>query len=433
MKNNSTVKDLCSYIAASPTSFHAVAETERRLEAAGFKAWTPDAAAAFGDRLYYAPSSTCLFAFAIGKKPAGKGKGLKLRLAGAHTDSPCLHIKPNPDMSNKQYLRLNVDVYGGPIVNTWLDRPLSIAGRVAVKEAKTGKPVMKLFDAKDPVLSIPNLAIHMNRDVNKGVELNRQTDILPLLGLASDGSDSNGAFVRFIAGKMKCKPEDIIDFDLFIYNTEAAAVQGINGEFLSSPRLDDLTSCHALLEAMKETPAAGTLNIAAFYNNEEIGSNTANGADSRTLPMVLENLYEALKLSHSTLNADILNGTLLSLDVAHALHPNMTGKYDPSVYALMGDGVVFKLNSCQRYINDLEVLAELEVLCEKAKIPYKKFVNRSDIAGGGTIGNMLASWLPMKGLDMGVPILAMHSSRETMGITDQDALIKLLCAFFSSK
>ena len=432
MKTNAVTKDLCSFIAASPTSFHAVAEAERRLKDAGYKSWTPDAPAAFGEKLYYAPSATCLFAFAIGGKPA-KNKGLKLRLAGAHTDSPCLHIKPDPDMSNKQYLRLNVDVYGGPIVNTWLDRPLSIAGRIAVKDEKTKKPVIRLFDAKDPVLSIPNLAIHMNREVNKGVELNRQTDILPLLGLSENGTDTKGTFVKFLAGKLKCKPENIIDFDLFVYNTEAASIQGLNGEFLTSPRLDDLTSCHALLEAMKETPAAGTLNIAAFYNNEEIGSNTANGADSRTLPMVLENLYDALSLSHSTLNADILNGTLLSLDVAHALHPNMTGKYDPQVFALMGDGVVFKLNSCQKYINDLEVLAELEVLCETKKIPYKKFVNRSDVAGGGTIGNMLASWLPMKGLDMGVPILSMHSSRETMGVTDQDALVKLLCAFFGSK
>ena len=185
------------------------------------------------------------------------------------------------------------------------------------------------------------------------------------------------------------------------------------------------------MTGITEKPAKGSLNIAAFFNNEEVGSLSANGADSRILPMLLESIYEALGRSRSSLNADILGGTLLSLDVAHALHPNMTGKYDPTNFALMGDGVVFKLNSNQKYINDLSVLAELEVLCEKNSIPFKRFVNRSDVAGGGTIGNMLASWLPMPGLDLGLPILAMHSARETMGTKDQEALIKLLTAFFT--
>lgn len=428
MKKNSIISDLSSYIAASPTPYHTVAESIRRLESAGFKAWNPAEAANFGDKLYFAPTPTALFAFSIGQKPAKKS--MKIKLAGAHIDSPCLHIKPNTDMPNKEYLRLNVDVYGGPIVNTWLDRPLSIAGCVAVKGAD-GKSEMKLFDAKDPVLTIPNLAIHMNRDVNKGVELNRQTDILPLLGLSKNGEDKDGAFAAFLAKKLKCKPTDIIDCDLYIYNAEPSTLQGMNDEFLTSPRLDDLTSCHALLEGIQATPKKGCLNVAAFFNNEEIGSLSASGADSRLLPMLLENLYLALGLSVRELNADLLKGSLLSLDVAHAYHPNMTGKYDPTSYALMGEGVCFKLNSNQRYINDLKVLADLELLCAEKKIPYKRFVNRSDIVGGGTIGNVLASWLPMPGLDMGVPILAMHSARETMGAADQTALVNLLTAFFA--
>ncbi len=427
MKKNTVIKDLSSFIAASPTPFHAVAEGKRRLEANGFKPWKPGEKAGYGDKLYYAPFDVSLFAFSIGAKPRSAKAGLKLKLAGAHIDSPCIHIKPNPEMKTKDYIRLNADVYGGPIINTWLDRPLSIAGQVAI--AGPDGPVLKLFDAKDPVVSIPNLAIHMNREVNKGVELNRQNDILPLLGLS--GSEKDGeAFTGFLAKKLHVKPEEILDLDLYVYNTEEPNFSGLNGEFFSCPRLDDLTSAHALLCALCEEPAPASINIAAFFNNEEVGSLSANGADSRVLPMLLESLYEALGRSKSALNGDILGGTLLSLDVAHAYHPNMTGKYDPTNYALMGDGVVFKLNSNQKYINDLGVLAELEVLCKNHDIPYKRFVNRSDVAGGGTIGNMLASWLPMKGLDLGVPILAMHSARETMGTNDQKALIDLLTAFF---
>ena len=427
MKKNTVINDLSSFITASPSPFQAVAEGIRRLEGAGFRSYTPGDAVSYGDKLYFSASGVSLFAFNIGDKPAGK-KGLKINLAGAHIDSPCIHIKPNPEMKNKGYLRLNADVYGGPIVNTWLDRPLSIAGCVAVKD-KAGKVSLELFDAKAPVVTIPNLAIHMNREVNKGVELNRQTDILPLIGLSDE--KAQGEFTAYLAKQLKVATGDIVDFDLYIYNFEQPCLVGIDNEFFSAPRLDDLTSAHALLAGIAEKPAKGTLNVAAFFNNEEVGSLSANGADSRILPMLLESIYEALGRSRSSLNADILGGTLLSLDVAHALHPNMTGKYDPTNFALMGDGVVFKLNSNQKYINDLSVLAKLEVLCEKNGIPYKRFVNRSDVAGGGTIGNVLASWLPMPGLDLGLPILAMHSARETMGTNDQEALIKLLIAFFT--
>lgn len=425
MKKNTVISDLSSFIQASPSPYHAVAEGIKRLEASGFKAWEPGCPVSFGDRFYYADKKLSLFAFNIGAKPAAKS-GLKLKLAGAHIDSPCIHIKPNPDMKCKEYLRLNADVYGGAIVNTWLDRPLSIAGSVAV-EGKSGAELV-LFDAKEPIVTIPNLAIHMNREVNKGVELNRQTDILPLIGLSA--KDSGNEFVAYIAKKMKVKPEDIVDFDLYIYSAEEPNISGLNGEFFCAPRLDDLTSAHALLSGISVTPQKGCLNVAAFFNNEEVGSLTANGADSRVLPMLLESIYESLSLCLSTLNADILRGTLLSLDVAHAYHPNMNSKYDPTNFALTGDGVVFKLNSNQKYLNDLQVLADLELLCKKNGIPYKRFVNRSDVAGGGTIGNMLASWLPMAGLDLGLPILAMHSARETMGTADQEALIALLTAFF---
>ena len=422
-----TAKKLAAYIKESPTAYHAVAAGIKRLEEAGFTAWSPVSGEMVrpGAKFWYSPYPTCLFAFVI-----GKGEGM-LKLAGAHTDSPCFHIKPNPDCPQQTYLRLNTDIYGGPIHNSWLDRPLSIAGSVALRDGDNATPKLRLVDLKAPVLTIPNLAIHMNRDANKGHEWNPQTELLPLLGM-KDKNDKEAGFVKLLAKKLKVKAEDILDFDLYVYNTEDALFQGMNEEFLSAPRLDNLTSCYALLEGLCEAGIPDGISVIALYDNEEIGSLTARGADSRTLPMLLENIYEALGKSRSEMNADILAGTLLSVDVAHAMHPNFPGKNDPTNIALMNDGVIFKLNSNQKYINNLETLSRLELLCEKEQIPYKKYVNRSDVAGGGTIGNRMASHLPMCGLDMGAPLLAMHSAREMMGVKDQLALQKLVTSFFTN-
>ena len=421
------MKKLADYIKESPTAYHAVAAGIKRLSAAGFIEWSPMAAEAVkpGAKFWYSPYPTCLFAFVI-----GKNKGM-LKLAGAHTDSPCFHIKPNPDCPQQLYLRLNTDVYGGPIYNSWLDRPLSIAGSVALRDGDTAIPKLRLVDLKAPVLTIPNLAIHMNHDANKGHEWNPQTELLPLLGM-KDEKDQDAGFVKFLAKKLKVKVSDILDFDLFVYNTEDALLQGMNEEFLSAPRLDNLTSCFALLEGLCNAEEPDGISVIALYDNEEVGSLTARGADSRTLPMLLENIYEALGKSRSEMNADILAGTLLSVDVAHAMHPNFVGKNDPTNFACLNEGVVFKLNSNQKYINNLETLSRLELLCEKEQIPYKKYVNRSDVAGGGTIGNRMASHLPMCGLDMGVPLLAMHSARELMGVKDQFALQNLITSFFTN-
>ena len=421
------MKKLADYVRKSPTAYHAVATAVKQLSATGFMEWSPLAAEAVkpGAKLWYSPYPTCLFAFVIGKK-----EGI-LKLAGAHTDSPCFHIKPNPDCPQQLYLRLNTDVYGGPIYNSWLDRPLSIAGSVALRDGDTAIPKLRLVDLKAPVLTIPNLAIHMNHDANKGHEWNPQTELLPLLGM-KDEKDQDAGFVKFLAKKLKVKVSDILDFDLFVYNTEDALLQGMNEEFLSAPRLDNLTSCFALLEGLCNAEEPDGISVIALYDNEEVGSLTARGADSRTLPMLLENIYEALGKSRSEMNADILAGTLLSVDVAHAMHPNFVGKNDPTNFACLNEGVVFKLNSNQKYINNLETLSRLELLCEKEQIPYKKYVNRSDVAGGGTIGNRMASHLPMCGLDMGVPLLAMHSAREMMGVKDQFALQNLITSFFTN-
>ena len=427
MRKKEVMKKLADYVRKSPTAYHAVATAVKQLSATGFMEWSPLAAEAVkpGAKLWYSPYPTCLFAFVIGKK-----EGI-LKLAGAHTDSPCFHIKPNPDCPQQLYLRLNTDVYGGPIYNSWLDRPLSIAGSVALRDGDTAIPKLRLVDLKAPVLTIPNLAIHMNHDANKGHEWNPQTDLLPLLGM-KDEKDQDAGFVKFLAKKLKVKVSDILDFDLFVYNTEDALLQGMNEEFLSAPRLDNLTSCFALLEGLCNAEDPDGISVIALYDNEEVGSLTARGADSRTLPMLLENIYEALGKSRSEMNADILAGTLLSVDVAHAMHPNFVGKNDPTNFACLNEGVVFKLNSNQKYINNLETLSRLELLCEKEQIPYKKYVNRSDVAGGGTIGNRMASHLPMCGLDMGVPLLAMHSARELMGVKDQFALQNLITSFFTN-
>ena len=308
---------------------------------------------------------------------------------------------------------------------------MSIAGRVALKGKDVFHPEMRIIDIKKPVLYIPNLAIHINREVNKGVELSKQTDLIPLIGINKKSLNQETFFVDFLAKHCKVNKEDILDFDLYVYNAEEGSFFGMNDEFISCPRLDNLTSCFALLQAVIDGKRDNGINIIALYDNEEVGNESKQGADSALLSMLLEKIYEGIGLNKANLSGDIVESMLLSVDVAHALHPNKSEKYDPINYACMNEGVVFKISSNQRYTFDTEMIAILQQLCEEYAIKYRKFVNHSDQAGGGTIGPTISSWLPMRTADLGVPLLAMHSSRECMGMEDQAQLTELLKVFFS--
>ncbi|MBP5159828.1 MAG: M18 family aminopeptidase [Lachnospiraceae bacterium] len=431
-------KQLMKYVEEAKTPYHCVLESERQLKAAGFKELLAGGTWHLkeGGRYYVIPFPTCIFAFAVGdlKKKTGRG----LHVAAAHTDYPCLHIKPGAELTSGDYLKLNVEVYGGPILNTWFDRPLSIAGSVMLRSDDIYRPKRVVVDLARPVITIPNQAIHYNRDVNKGVELKKQIDLLPLFGMRKDAKGAGQGnpaaasdfFLSFLAKELKVKKSDILDFDLYVYNPEPPCLVGMNEEFISSPRLDNQTSCFALLRAMIEGTHKSGIDAIALFDNEEIGSTSKQGADSTLLSRLLEKLYASLGLSSTKLCDDVTAGFLLSVDVAHAVHPNRADKFDPANCAKTGDGVILKMSINQRYSYDTEAVASIRQLLEANSIPYKKFVNHSDMAGGGTIGPIISSILPMKTVDTGVPILAMHSCREMMGAADQYALERMVTKFF---
>ena len=423
-------KALMKYIGKAVTPYHAVAEGASILKEAGFEELklTERFQVKEGGKYFLTVYGTALFAFTVGEEVT---EGQNFHIGAAHTDYPCLHIKPQPELVTSGYMKLNVEVYGGPILNTWLDRPLSIAGRVALKGEDVYNPKMCLVDFKRPVVTIPNLAVHMNREVNKGVELKPQGDMLPMLGMLSDKWNKDNYFLTMLAKELKVAPEEILDFDLFVYCAEDGALVGCEEDMISCPRLDNLTSCHALLEALIAGGRKNGINLIALYDHEEIGSRTKQGADSAMLMLVLERIYTALGMSKVSLDEAIMRSFLFSVDVAHALHPNHTEKYDPVHQVRFNEGVVFKINSSQRYTFDTEAIAIAQGICEKAQVKYKKFVNNSNVAGGGTLGPIISSWLPMKTVDIGVPIMAMHSARELMGMDDQTHLAKMMCAFFA--
>ncbi len=425
------MQEFFDYMKKSVSPYHAVAQGIELLEKEGFTelAMTAPFELKKGGKYYVRPYHTTLFAFTVGKQWKA---GQDFHVAAAHTDFPCLHVKAVAELPQKGYLRVNTEIYGGPILNTWLDRPLSLAGRVALRSEDAYHPNMVLYNAKKPVLTIPNLAIHMNREVNKGVELKKQSDMLPLLGLVDEKLNDKQYFVSFLAKQLKVKKEDILDFDLYIYNTEEGVLVGMKEEFYSCPRLDNLTSCYALLKGLIDGKRAEGINLIALYDNEEIGSGTKQGADSALMTMLMEKIFAALGQDKAALDEAVLRSFLFSVDVAHALHPNHPEKYDAENFAKMNDGVVFKINANQRYTFDTEAIAIAQMLCEKSGAKFRKFVNHADIAGGGTLGPIISSWLPMKTVDIGVPLLAMHSARELMGIEDEQHLITLMTEFFNA-
>ena len=422
---------LLEYINQATTPHHAVEVGAEFLLKRGFtelelgQAFSIDR----GGRYFIKAYSTSLIAFTVGTEVK---ENQVFHVAAAHTDHPCLHIKPKAEMTPSKYLKLNVEVYGGPILNTWLDRPLSVAGRVAYKGRDVYHPDTCLVDFKRPIATIPNLAVHMNRKVNEGVELNKQSDMLPIIGLFEEQMNKDNYFLDLLSEECKIAKEDILDFDLYVYAQEAGSYVGIKEELISSPRLDNLTSCYALLHGISaERVRESGINVAILFDHEEIGSRSKQGADSALLQLVLEKIYTALGFSRQALTDSILNSFLFSVDVAHALHPHRTEKYDPVNQAHLNEGIVLKLNSNQRYTFDTKAVAIAQGICEAADVKYQKFANRSDVAGGGTLGPIISSWLPMNTVDIGVPILAMHSARELMGRKDQTYLEDLMTAFFA--
>ncbi len=423
---NQELKDFFSMLQKSVSPYHAVEESAIQLKNAGYTEQKLDEKWQLnkGTGYFIRPYGSTLIAFYIGEHYQ---TGDMLRVEAAHTDWPCLKLKSLPEKKG-HYQSLNVEVYGGPILSTWLDRPLSAAGRVALKSSDIFHPKIRLIDFEEPYFTIPNLAIHMNRKINEGVELNRQVDMLPLCGI--NESSEKTWFASALAKKLQVDPSDIIDYEINIYNKDQPALIGFQKDLISSPRLDNISSVQACLSGLIQGRREHGINLIALFDNEEIGSHTKQGGDSNILPMVLEHLYTALGQNREDYLTAIAGGMMLSVDVAHAIHPNHPEKCDITNQIYPNEGVAIKLSGNQRYATDCEAVSIVEQLCRKHQIPYKKFANRSDIPGGSTLGTITSSFLPMKTVDLGAPILAMHSSRETMGANDQISLCHLTKAFF---
>ena len=389
---------------------------------------------------------TTLFAFHIGKKPEDT-----LRIASAHTDFPAIRVKPNPITSVKGYTKLNVEMYGGLIENTWLDRPLGAAGTVVLKGDNAFDVDSVLVDTKRPIAIVPNLAIHMNRTVNDGVKLNRQKEMLPILMMDRKDKeqsikslhDSNNPslfpesdtqyddWTMFLADEVNCEPSEILSYEMTLYPTEQGCVLGTEGDFISAPRLDNLTSCFGVLSGIIQARKhnANGVRCAILFDNEEVGSRTKQGGAGMLLPNLIKRVYDALGYSNQEMESFISKGFMVSSDVAHGLHPNYPEKNDITNIPTLNKGVALKIACSQSYAGDARAIAIVKGLCDEAEANYQIYVNRSDIPGGSTVGSISSAMLPMRTMDVGLPLLAMHSARELMGANDQEQLNRLMNHF----
>jgi len=422
-----TAHSLLQYIQSSSSPYHTVETSKKILFEAGFTElrlkdeWKLSA----GDYMVDIYGST-LMAFHI-----GKDMRKCMHIATGHTDFPAIRIKPEPMVSENGYGKLNVETYGGMILTTWMDRPLAMAGIVVTKGNDAYHPVTTLVDTKKPFLIIPHLAIHMNRAMNDGETLNRQKDLLPLATMMGKDMDKKEVWDTFLAKEVGCKPEDILSYELTLYPAEEGNILGLNNEFISSNRLDNLTSCKACLEGIKAAKKDNVdgLQCIALFDNEEVGSKTKQGGASTVLSQVLERIYSAMGESKEAFYADVAAGFMLSADVAHALHPNNPEKNDITNKPILNKGVALKMACSQNYAGDATAIAIIKDLCQRNNINHQMYVNRSDIPGGSTLGSIASAMMAIRTMDIGVPILAMHSARETMGIEDQKSIEDLMIAF----
>lgn len=422
-----TTSGLLALLNASPVNFLAAAYVEEQLEAHGFRrldAAQPLPALKAGDQYFITKNGTAVFAFRMGTKaPAEAG----FKLICAHSDSPGFRIKPRAEMRCEGgVVKLNTEVYGGAILYTWFDRPLSVAGRVLLRSDDPLRPIVKRIRVERPLLIIPHLAIHFNRQVNEGNPLSKQKDMLPVLGIINDKLGAGSLLLSVLAEELCVPMTDILDFDLSLYDVQKAMLTGLNEEFVSSGRLDDLAMVHAGLHALLNSGTTAMTQVLAVFDNEETGSGTKQGAASP----VLRNLLERVAGGGEALYRAVEQSFMISADMAHAVHPNYSEKHDPTNHPVMGGGPVIKINANQKYITDAESAAVFAEVCRLAGVPCQYFVNHSDSAGGSTLGNILTAQLPMRGVDMGNPMWGMHSVRETASALDQEYVCQAFKKFF---
>jgi aspartyl aminopeptidase len=414
------MKNLINFLEEGITPYHVIKHTESILEKQGFeklpfgKSWD----LSYGKKYYVTPYASMTFAFTIGKSAK------KIIGAMAHTDFPCFKIKPNPECHAKQFARVNVEPYGGMLLGTWFDRPLGIAGKVVTKED------VKFYDSKKALAIMPSLAPHLNKEANKKTDYDLQKECIPILAHLEKEMNEKFYLLNYISKDLKIEKEDILDYDLFFYNLDKPEIIGMDDSMINSPRIDNVASVSVLTDCIANVQNDDALSFVAFFDHEEIGSRSSKGADSVLLSNLLEKTVSSLGLSRSDYFDMQANGFLLSVDGAHSIHPSYTEKSDPTNEVIMGNGPTIKSSASQRYLTDSESTSLLIRICEEQKIPYQRQVNRSGMPGGSTLGPIATSFLPMKGVDLGIPMLAMHSSRELANVSDYENLAKVLHAFY---
>lgn len=419
-------KELVDFIKNSPTAFHAVDNMRNLLLKKGYEEllegsrWNIKA----GSKYFVTRNNSSIIALNLGTKL----ENYSLNIVASHSDAPTFKIKENAQIQvNGKYTKLNTEGYGGMICSTWFDRPLSIAGRVLVKNQDTYET--KLINIDRDLIMIPNMAIHMNRDINSGYSYNKQIDMLPLFA----GNDcKKDDFKKFIADEMNIDEKDIYGSDLYLYNRMNPSIWGMNEEFISSPKLDDLQCAFASLKGFLQGSNEKSINVFACFDNEEVGSETKQGAASTFLYDVLKRINTGLGKSEEDYYRALASSFMLSADNAHAVHPNHPTKTDSNNCVYMNEGIVVKSHAGQKYTSDAVSIAIFKGLCEKAGVPIQFFANRSDANGGSTLGNISMSQVSVNCVDIGIAQLSMHSSFETTGIKDTYYMVEVIREFFSS-
>ena len=418
------LENFLNFVEQSPTAFQAIANLKEDLREAGYRElkekdpWLVDA----GSRYFVTRNDSAVIAFSVPRSGFAP-----FRIAAAHSDSPTFKLKPHfEDETEKGYLRLNVEKYGGMIMSTWLDRPLSVAGRLVVREGESVATRLVNLD-RDAVL-IPNMPIHFNREVNDGYKWNPQVDLMPLYG----EGDSAGKLMRELAESAGVQPEQVLAHDLFLYSRQPGSIWGAEDAFFSCGRIDDLECAWGCMQALLNSDGRDAISVCAVFDNEEVGSLSKQGANSTFLYDTLTRIGFALGASDGEIRAAMADGFMVSADNAHAVHPNHPEKFDRQNRVYMNKGVVIKHNANQKYTTDAVSDALFTLVCEKAGVPVQHFSNRSDLMGGSTLGNLSNAHVSLNTVDIGLAQLAMHSVCETAGTKDLDSLIRAMEAFWNN-
>lgn len=421
-----TSREVLNFIEHSPSCFHAVEQLSQMLDQAGYQrlkecdGWTLEQ----GGKYYVTRNGSSIIAFHVGQQL----DNYHFQITASHSDSPSYKVKEKAELKGKGgYLQLNTEGYGGMICSSWLDRPLSLAGRVLVRQGNVVET--RLLNIDRDLLLIPNVAIHMNREVNSGMKYNQQVDMLPLFSAGECGENS---YYELIAQELGVKPEDVVGCDLYLYPRVAPSLWGGKEEFISSPRLDDLQCAYTSMKALVDSHNPHGVNVCCCFDNEEVGSGTKQGALSTFLRDVLQRVHAALGHAPEDYFRAVAKSFMVSCDNAHAVHPNHPEKTDGENCVYMNQGIVVKFSANQKYTTDGISAAIFMQLCKDAQVPVQTFANRSDMAGGSTLGNLSTQQVSLHTVDVGLPQLAMHSTYETAGVKDSAYMVQALTAFYNT-